>query len=58
MICEKCNGKMIHRFSFSPKGDYEWYQCPRCGFETIKVPVFTNSQIKQNNGNCNNKEKE
>jgi len=49
MFCERCTEKMVHKYSFSAKGNYEWYQCPRCGFETVKVPVFSNVHYSEQN---------
>lgn len=47
MFCEKCGAKMIHHVSFSKQRNVEYEKCPKCGFETRKVPIdFNNIKSK------------
>lgn len=48
MFCERCGKKMNHILSFSREKNQEFFRCPKCKSETIKVPFYLQEQIKQN----------
>ena len=53
MICKVCNTPMKHIISFSKRGNYDYYRCPKCYIETKKTPFsfFSYNNIQENK--CN-----
>lgn len=55
MFCKKCNTKMKHVMSFSVGKAVEFDVCPKCHFETKKVPFnafnYKTEKVKINGQN-------
>lgn len=58
MFCKKCGIPMSKVMSFSDEGNFEYYRCSKCLYETRKKPlVFDNKKGKQEKDKQNDKKK-
>lgn len=49
MFCKKCNVEMKHVHRFENGKAYELYRCPKCWYESRKLPLFIEeTKLKQN----------
>lgn len=50
MFCYHCNVRMRYVMRFEDSGMYCLYRCPKCFFETKKLPlIFLDDETNQNN---------
>lgn len=48
MFCRKCNQVMKRVMSFYDGKAYEFHRCPRCWYESKKIPlIFKDKEVNQ-----------
>ena len=48
MLCKKCNKAMKRVMSFYNGKAYEFHRCPRCWYESKKMPlIFNDKEVNQ-----------
>jgi len=54
MFCRKCNQVMKRVMSFYDSKAYEFHRCPRCWYESKKIPlIFKDKEVNQKKTDIN-----